>query len=306
MSRPWRRLRVSSGWVLLLTPLLWGATFPAAKIAIGTLDVLPFTAWSRSVGFATVVMAIPWVARGGITGRAVVRAVGPAALLGALLFAGYVLQTTGLGSTTATNAAFITGLYVVFTPVLGLVLFRQPASRNAWAAVALSLVGLALLSFHGLGDLRPRPGDLLVLASAVVWAGHVVAIGRFASRHSTVLLAVGQMGFAAALHVAAAAPQGLDAAGVASVWPLLVVTGILGSGVAFTLQLVAQRELSPPRAAIILAGESVAAAAFSFVWLGERLQAHQWGGAMLVVAAMVTSELGARRAELRAQAAAPT
>ncbi|MGH2722916.1 MAG: DMT family transporter [Actinomycetota bacterium] len=305
-----RRRPPAAGWLLLLVPVLWGATFPAAKIAIRTLDVLPFTAWSRLIGFTTILLAIPWLARGSREGRVtrteVWRAVGPGAVLGTLIFAAYVLQTVGLERTTATNAGFITGLYVVFTPVLGLALFRQPAGRRAWVAVGISVVGLALLSFEDLGALRARPGDLLVLASAVVWAGQVVAIGRFATRHPVLVLALGQMGFSAALHLAAAAPVGIDPAGAAEVWPLLVVTGILGSGVAFTLQLAAQRDLSAPRAAIILAGESVASAGFSFVWLGERLLSGQWLGAGLVVAAMVTSELGARRAEIRAEAAAPT
>ena len=301
-----RGARLHVGWLLFLTPVLWGATVPAAKVAIRTLDVLPFTAWSRLIGFLTILAVMPWLGRGTVTRAGVRRALWPGAVLGALIFGGYVLQTVGLERTTATNAGFITGLYVVFTPLLGLLLFRQLAGGRVWIAVAVSVVGLALLSVEDLRTLRARPGDLLVLASAVLWAGQVVAIGRFASRHSFLLLSLGQMGFAAAFHLAAAGPAGLDPAGAVEVWPLLVVTGILGSGVAFTLQLLGQRQLSPPRAAIILAGESVASAAFAFVWLGERLQAQQWTGAALVVAAMVTSELGARRAELQAEAAAPT
>ncbi|HEX2032206.1 MAG TPA: DMT family transporter [Actinomycetota bacterium] len=301
-----RRGSLDVGWALFLTPVLWGATFPAAKIAIRTVDVLAFTGWSRLIGFLTVLAALQLMAGGQVHARDLRRALGPGALLGALIFGGYVLQTLGLERTTATNAGFITGLYVVFTPVLGLVLFGQPAGRLAWAAVAVSVGGLALLSVQDLGALRAHPGDLLVLASAVLWAAQVVAIGRLTERHSVILLSLGQMGFAAALHLVVAAPGGLDVEGAADIWPLLVVTGVLGSGVAFTLQLLAQRELSPPRAAIILAGESVAAAAFAFAWLGERLLPHQWAGAALVVAAMVTSELGARRADLQAEAAAPT
>ena len=304
MSR--RRGGPDAGWLLFLTPVLWGATFPAAKIAIRAVDVVPFTAWSRLIGFLTILVALPVVARGQIRAHDLRRALGPGALLGALIFGGYILQTLGLERTTATNAGFITGLYVVFTPVLGLALFRQPAGRLAWAAVAVSVAGLGLLSFQDLGALRIHPGDLLVLASAVLWAGQVVAIGRFTERHPVLLLSLGQMGFAAALHLAAAAPPGLDPSGAVEIWPLLVVTGVLGSGVAFSLQLLAQRELSPPRAAVILASESVAAAAFAFVWLGERLLLHQWVGATLVLAAMVASELGARRADLQAEATTPT
>lgn len=108
------------------------------------------------------------------------------------------------------------------------------------------------------------------------------------------------MGVTAALHLAATAGEGLRFADAASIWWILAITGILGSGVAYTLQVIAQQELSATRAAIILAGESVASALFSAIWLGERLEASQWLGAILVVTAMVTSEVGERRrAELR-------
>jgi drug/metabolite transporter (DMT)-like permease len=89
------------------------------------------------------------------------------------------------------------------------------------------------------------------------------------------------------------------------VWVMLLITGVLGSGVAYTIQVVAQRSVTATRAVIILAGESVSAAAISYVWLGERLQAHQWVGAAAVLAAMALSELGARRADVRAEQATP-
>jgi drug/metabolite transporter (DMT)-like permease len=218
-------------------------------------------------------------------------------VLGVLLFLGYSLQTAGLARTSATNAGFITGLYVVFTPVLALVLLRQPIGAAAWAAVAISVVGLAFLSVESLETLTPRFGDLLVLASAVAWAGHVVAVGRFTGRFSSTGLALNQMAAASAFHLvgAFAVGTGLQPEQAASVWPMLFLTGVLGSGVAFTIQVFAQRRLTAVRAAIILAGESVFAALFAAVWLGERLLAHQWLGALLTVSAMVLSEMGARR-----------
>ncbi|HZA27109.1 MAG TPA: DMT family transporter, partial [Actinomycetota bacterium] len=139
-------------------------------------------------------------------------------------------------------------------------------------------------------------GDLLVLASAVAWAGQVVALGRFAARHPSSVLSLAQMGTAAALHLLTTAWTGLRPAAAAEAWHLLLITGVFGSGLAYTLQVIAQREVSATRAVVILAGESVAAAAFSAVWLGERLAIHQWMGAAIVLGAMVLSELGARRA----------
>ena len=302
------RRRPDIGLLLLLTPVLWGATFPAAKLGFKVIGVYPFMAWTRTVGFVTILLAIPLVARRDLRLASLRRVLLPGLVLGFFIFVAYVLQSEGLARTTATNAGFITGLYVVFVPLLGLVLFRHGVRPEIWAAVAISVVGLTLLSIPALDDVRLRFGDVLVLLSAVAWAAHVVAIGRLVGRHPSMLLSLSQMGWAAALHVTASVVlgHGLQAGdALREAWVLLVVTGVLGSGVAYTLQVLAQSEMSAARAVVILAGESVAAAAFSAIWLGERLLAHQWVGALLVLAAMAVSELFARRADLRAEAATP-
>jgi drug/metabolite transporter (DMT)-like permease len=265
-------------------------------------------AWTRFIGFLTILVAIAILSRRDLTIAGLRRVLLPGLLLGGFIFVAYILQTEGLARTTATNAGFITGLYVVFVPILGLALFRQPVGWGIWVAVGLSLVGLMLLSVPALDDLRFRFGDILVLFSAFAWAGQVVALGRLVGRHPTLLLSLSQMGWAAALHITATLVlgEGLRAGEAASeAWLLLIVTGVLGSGVAYTLQVIAQNEISPSRAVVILAGESVAAAGFSAVWLGERLEAHQWLGATLVLLAMAVSELRARRADIRAEAATP-
>ena len=292
------RRRFDVGLILLLTPILWGATFPAAKVGLEAIGVFPFMFWTRLLGFVTILAVLPVMARGQLTGASVRRIAGPGLLLGSLIFVAYVLQTEGLARTTATNAGFITGLYVVFTPLLGLALFRRSLRGAAWAAALVSVLGMALLSVPALDDLRPRTGDLLVLASAVAWAGHALGVGYFAGRHPSVLLSLAQMGATAALHLVALAPTEARAPATGEVWLMLLITGVLGSGVAYTLQVVAQRTITAARAVVILAGESVAAAAIAYVWLGERLMAHQWAGALLVLTAMAISELTARRAEL--------
>jgi drug/metabolite transporter (DMT)-like permease len=299
------RRRVDPGVLLLLTPILWGATFPAAKVGLEAIGVFPFMFWTRILGFLTILLMVPFVARGRVTGPAVRRVVGPGLLLGGFIFLGYVLQTEGLARTTATNAGFITGLYVVFAPILGLFLFRRRTGRATWMAAGVSVLGMALLSVPALDDLRPRYGDLLVLAGAVAWAGHVVGVGYYADRHDSVLLSLAQMGATALFHLVAVIPIGLVAPDTGEVWLMLAITGVLGSGVAYTIQVAAQQTITAARAVIILAGEAVSAAAISFVWLGERLEPHQWVGATLVLVAMAISELSARRAELRADVAAP-
>jgi drug/metabolite transporter (DMT)-like permease len=301
-----RRPRIHPGiLLLLLTPVLWGATFPAAKVGLEAIGVFPFMFWTRLLGFLTIAAALPFLARKELTPDAFRRVVGPGFLLGSLMFLGYVLQTEGLARTTATNAGFITGLYVVFTPILGLILFRRRTAPAAWVAVGVSVLGMALLSVPGLDDVRIRFGDLLVVAGALAWAGHVVGVGFFAERHNSMVLSLAQMGATALLHLLAVVPIGFRAPTTGRVWLMLVLTGLLGSGVAYTLQIVAQQSVTATRAVILLAGEAVSAAAISYVWLGERLEAHQWAGAILVLGAMAISELSARRVELEAEVARP-
>ena len=301
--RPVRR-RIDPIVLLLLTPLLWGATFPGTKIALRHLPAFAFMAWSRTLGFVTILVLWPLLrraeddteARAG-TGRPRRAALEAGALLGALISAGYVLQTEGLARTTATNAAFITSLYVVFTPILAALVLGARIRPAAWLAVAISIAGLLLLSLRSLGAFRLYVGDLLVLAGAVAWAGHIVAVGHFSPRVPGRMLALSQMGFTAAFQIVAAVPGGLHTARAVAtdVWPLLVLTGVFGSGVAFTIQVLAQRAVTATRAVVLLAGESLFAALFSAIWIHERLAVHQWIGALLVLGAMGYSELSSRR-----------
>ncbi len=281
------------------TPILWGITFPAGKLALDHLPPLVFMAWTRGLGFLSILLMVP-ILRGRQKNRnpASLKAVIAAGLLlGALIFVAYILQTEGLKRTTATNAGFITGLYVVFTPILAAILFRQRVPRAASLSVGISVVGLALLSIRELGDIRVYGGDMLVLAGAVVWAAHVVGISRLSPKFSAWSLSLSQMGATALLQVVATATVGIRT-GVAlsgAVFPLLFLTGVLGSGVAYTLQIIGQRTLTATRAVVLLAGEALFAALFSAIWIGERLAWHQWFGAVLVLAAMTYSEVSARR-----------
>jgi drug/metabolite transporter (DMT)-like permease len=295
---PGVRRRIDAGTLLLLTPLLWGATFPATKIALRYLPVPTFMAWSRVLGFLAILAMVPLLRRADEgRGRPLREVIGPGLVLGALMFGGYVLQTEGQARTTATNTGFITGLYVVFAPILAAVFLRHRVSRSIWVAVSVSLAGLSLLSIRDLGQIRLYAGDLLVLGGAVVWAGHITAVGHFAPRFTAWMLSLAQMGTAALFHLALAAMTGIHASASFSskVWPLLLLNGALGSGVGFTIQVLAQQTVTPGRAVVLLAGEALFAAFFAALWIGERLSVHQWIGAALVLAAMAYSELSARR-----------
>src|SRR2546422_434780 len=142
------------------------------------------------------------------------------------------------------------GLHVVFTPILGLLAFAHLPPRSAWAAIAVSFAGLTLLSVTNMGSIRFHSGDLLVVAGSVAWAGHITAVGYYSPRFPPWMLSLAQMAAASLLHLVVAAPGGMRLSTALSldVWPLLILTGVLGSGVAFTIQILAQRTLTPVRA----------------------------------------------------------
>src|SRR5207245_5856632 len=135
--------------------------------------VLTFMAWSRMLGFLTILALLPLLRRAAHDEGSWKSVIGPGAVLGALMFLGYLLQTEGLARTTATNAGFITGLYIVFTPLIAAVAFRHRVPPVAWIAVGVSVAGLALLSIRHLDRVRVHGGDLLVLAGAGVVAAPI-------------------------------------------------------------------------------------------------------------------------------------
>jgi drug/metabolite transporter (DMT)-like permease len=275
---------------MLLSPLIWGATFPAGKVVLEELSPWTYMAWSRVLGLASIAaLLLVWRTRRDAWTRGLVPA---GLLLGVLMSAGYALQTLGLRETTATNTGFITTLYVVFAPLGAALLVRRSPGPAAWLSVALSLAGLALLSLRGTDV---QTGDLIVLAGAVAFAAHIVAIDQLVARFHAVALAVAQLVAAAVVQSALAVPAGVHAAAVADLWHLFLLTGVLGSGVAFFIQVVAQARVSPARASVLLASEALFAALVSAIWLGERLSFRAWSGVALMLTAIAVSELHAWR-----------
>jgi drug/metabolite transporter (DMT)-like permease len=280
----------AAGLLLLLTPVIWGTTIPAAKVALQHVTPWTFVAWSRGLGLVAIglVLLVRRPPRGAWTSGLV-----PAgALLGGLMTAGYVLQTVGIGHTTATNAGFITVLYVVLAPAGAAIIGRHSPDRIDVLCLALALAGLALLSLR---DGSLRLGDLIVLASAAAFAAHIIAVDVLVDRYPAAPLALAQMAASAAITVAIALPAGSQAGEVASLWWIFVITGVLGSGIAFSVQVMAQQSLSPVRASILLAAEALVAALVSAIWLGERLSGRAWIGAATVLVAIAVSELHPRR-----------
>ena len=217
---------------------------------------------------------------------------------GGPVFVGGWIQQAGIALTTAGNAGFITGLYVVFVPLLAaLAGIRMP--RATWPAAGLAAVGMYLLSVQPGGGFAR--GDALVLVSAVIWALHVHAVGHFARKIDALWLAWLQLTFAAILGLPlawATEPLSGDALRAAA-WPL-IYSGLAGGALGFTFQMAGQRHAPPAHAAVLLGLEGMFAALFGGWLLGERLGPRGWFGAMLMLAGSLVSQahhLRARRPE---------
>ena len=269
---------------LIAIAAVWGLTFVMVQDAIELLPTMAFLGYRFLI--ATLLVALVFRSR--------LRALSPAGwriglVMGALLTAGYILQTFGLEETTASNAGFITGLFVVLTPVLGSLLLRDRVPRIAWIAAAVSAVGLYLLSGTG-GDLNVR-GDGLVLLCAVAFAGHILATARGARVHDVGALLVVQLAFCAVICLAVAAPLGdLEAPEGATVWSALLVTAVVASALGFFVQTYAQQHAPAARTALILASEPAFAGLFGWLLADERLSALSLCGAALILGAIVAVE----------------
>ena len=249
------------------------------KEAVERVPLNEFLAIRFAVGTVVLVIAFPKRT------AAVRRSLFPCAALGLTLMIGYVFQTAGLKHTTATNAAFVTGLFVVFAPFVAAIVFRKLPHGSALAGVMLAAVGLLLLVAGP--RLNFNRGDLLVLVCALSFAGQIVGLGYYAPKVDARTLTIGQLATVAVLLGILSLVAEDPVAPSASVWIAIVFTGIAASAVAFLTQTWAQSMISPTRAAVILTMEPVFAGIFGAVILGERLTPRGWIGAALILSAML-------------------
>lgn len=289
--------RARADLLLLLVALLWGTTFVAQKLGSTTVGPLTFV----SVRFlAATLFLLPiaiWESR-----HSAVR-VRPAdlargALIGACLCAGCLLQQTALASTTATHAGFLTAVYMVLVPFVAWLVIRRPPRAIVLLACALSLLGAWLMAAKGPGA-EGTPGgwsrgDLLVLASDLIWALHITLIARFRGIAARpILLSLIQCAITGLVSLPAAILwQPAPGAVLLSAMPAILYAGIVSSGIAFTLQIVAQRHTPPAEAALIMSLESVFAAIAGAVLLGETLSLRAAFGALLIMTGAAMVEAG--------------
>ena len=271
---------------LLAMTAAWGSTFFMIKDVITRIPVPDLLA----VRFAIAAVALAIVAGPRLRMSAITLRRG--LLLGLLYGIAQLLQTVGLAHTAASVSGFLTGLYMVLTPVLSAVILRTSIPPAVWAAAALATGGLGVLSLRGFAI---GYGELLTVASALVYAVHIVALGRLSEPGTALPLSVVQMATIAAVCGFAAAPGGVQLPTSGPDWTIVAYLAVIAGALTMLLQTWAQARVEAARAAVIMAMEPVWAAAFAVALGGESVTWRMILGGGAILAAMYLVELAPRR-----------
>jgi drug/metabolite transporter (DMT)-like permease len=280
--------RFAAEAALVGAALLYGITFPLVHDALA--DITPFAYLLGRFGIATLILfpfALPALRTPGADRRMLIRA---GLTAGVILFGGYATQTIGLQYTSPSTSAFITGLYVVITPVIESVISRRLPRPPVIAGIVIATIGLYLLTG---ADVHLGKGEVLTLACAVLFAFHIVYIGAYANLLAPSQFTALQIGAVAVLSVAPAAQQGVGSLSTLAVFAV-VFTGVACSALALPMQLWGQRRIPATRAALILLAEPVFAGIAGYVD-GERLGAGRLVGGVAILLGIGVSEFWPRR-----------
>ncbi len=297
------RHQLNAELMLISVTLFWGATFPIVKDAITEVPVMCFL-WIRfaiaafllallsgSAGFATLDR------RGWLAG----------VILGFLLFLSYLFQTYGLALTSSSNAGFLTGLNVVWVPLLAGPLLKKPAATGSKIGVVLAIIGLFMLTWRSPWEFNP--GDLLVLICSIFIALHILGLDVFTRGYDGRALTCVQIGTMAILACVGSLlfePVSWPQTWSLSLMTALTITAVFATAYAFWAMTTFQNRTTPTRAALIYTLEPVFAALFS-IWLaGDRLSTLAWFGGALIIAGMIVAEGWSLLARNRQQKSPPS
>jgi len=270
--------KVFSSVVLMAVAAIWGGAFLSMKGTLERLDVNSFLAWRFM--FATLLLI---AIRPSVLKKINLPFFKKGAILGLFLSSGYIFQSFGLTLTTVSNTGFITGLYVVLTPIVAAVILRKNITLIEWFAVLVATIGLALLSFNGF---HFGVGEFLVLVSALLFALHIVGLGEWSKGLDTYALTVLQLGTCAVVTFLASLKSGFAVPPDSGVWWSIIYTAIFATALAFIVQTWAQSFIAPSSVAVILAAEVVFAAGFGIWLLDEPVTLRIALGGLLVIASM--------------------
>jgi len=282
-----RRSALLATGALLLVTASWGSTFFMIKDLLERVPTLDFLAVRFTIA-GLVMLAVAHRSVLGLDRQTVRRAV----VVGAIYGVAQILQTAGLAHTAASVSGFITGMYVVCTPLLAALLLKTKITATTWAAVALATAGLGVLTLNGFSI---GYGEALTFVAAVLYALHIVALGAWSTARDALGMSVVQLLVIAAICLVATAPDGVVLPDNGRDWAAVIYMALVAGAIALAAQTWAQSQLSPTRTAIIMSMEPVFAALFAVLLGGEELGARMLLGGAMVLAAMLVVELGPRR-----------
>jgi drug/metabolite transporter (DMT)-like permease len=272
---------------LLLVTACWGSTFFLIKDLLDRVPVLDFLAVRFAV--ATVVLLLMFPRALGRLDAATRR---QAVVLGLLYGLAQILQTAGLAHTPASVSGFITGMYVICTPLLAAPLLKQRIGMMTWGAVLLAMTGLGVLTLSGFSI---GYGEALTLVAAVLYALHIVGLGAWSTVEAAIGMTIVQLAVITVICLVVTAPDGIVLPETVGDWASVLYMAVFAAGLALAAQTWAQAHLPPTRSAIIMSMEPVFAALFAVVLGGEDATLRMLVGGSLVLAAMLTVELAPRR-----------
>lgn len=281
--------------LMLITAAIWGAAFVAQRLGMDAIGPFLYTGLRFALG-ALVLLPLLYLLPRGEHHEPMNRGLLlGGVLMGLALSLGINLQQVGLLFTSVTNSGFITGLYVIIVPLLGLLLGHR-TGMGTWIGALLAVGGMFLLS---VGDnFQVARGDWLQLAGAVVWGVHVLLVGFFASRHNPVRLAILQFITCAVISLALALVlEDIRLDAIVSAGPAILYGGVIAVAIGYTLQVVAQKHAIASHAAIILSLEAVFAAIAGALMLSESLHARGYLGCALMFVGMLVAQLWPQRHE---------
>lgn len=284
--------RLRANFLLLLTAAIWGFAFTAQRVGSQYVGAFTFNGIRFALGSISLIPLIIYFnkkEKNNNIKQAAGETILPGILVGTLLFSGSTLQQIGLIYTTAGKASFLTGLYIVLVPVIGIFL-KHKIGKSAWAGVLLAVIGLYLLSINE--NFTIAFGDLLQVIGAFFWAFHILTIDYFTKKVEALKLSCVQFATCSVLSlICALIFEKITVSGIVSAGVPILYGGLLSVGVAYTLQVVAQKYAKPSTAAIILSMESVFGAVGGAVILGETMSARGYIGCIFILAGILVSQL---------------
>lgn len=287
--------RIQGVFLLLITAFIWGFAFVAQRWGMSFMDPFFFNGIRFLVGwvFLLVFFGMPKTIYGGKEKLKLSLVLNPKSIVvGVVLFLAATFQQSGLQYTTAGKAGFLTGLYVIIVPILGLTM-GQKAHPFTWLGAVIGVVGTYLLTAWQSNSNFNQLGDMLVLISAFFWAVHVVLVGQWVREIGFSNLSVGQYLVVGVLSIMAGLSfETINLSNVISGIGAILYAGIASVGIGYTLQVVAQRYVPSSIAAIVLSSESVFAVIGGWWILGERLNLIGIVGCCLIFVAMIIAQFG--------------